>query len=453
MTDHRMPERTSTTPLRGPPRRPDGRVDADALCATLRRRGRVHRFDSASRTPGGTGCSVLVPASGRSDRVTARTLARLDAVLGPVDPSGDVRPPGHAGVVGGHVVAAPYDLGVRPGATAFLEAVEVAVTVEGERAWVTGPDDDVGGLARDLARTTPVPARPVTPDARPVTESLGRARFESAVDAILGRIAAGDAYVVNLSQQLTATFGGDVHELYRSLRAVSPAPHATVIELSPGAGLASVSPETFLRADGRQLVVRPIKGTRPRYDDPVEDARAAEALRTSEKERAENVMVVDLERNDLGQVCEIGSVTVPELFAVERHPTVWQLVSTVRGRLRGDLGYATALAACFPSGSVTGAPKRSAMRIIEELEPVPRGWYCGIVGWIGPGAMRTAVTIRTAVLRPDGTVSYGTGSGIVADSDPAAEYAEARLKAEPFLRATGTSWSDARPVRDEGVAG
>lgn len=444
-----MTDRATTIPLPEVPRRPDGLVDADALCAAMRRRGRVHRLESAAGTPGGTGRSVLVPASGRTDRVTAGTFARLDAVVGPVDADEDARRPGHARVVGGHVVAVPYDLGTRPGATAFLEAVEVAVTVEDGRAWVTGPADDVQGLADDLARTATVPARPTIPRPGPVAESLGRARFESAVGAILERIAAGDVYVVNLTQQLTATFDGDVHELYRSLRAVSPAPHGAVIELSPGAGLASVSPEAFLDADGRQLAVRPIKGTRPRHDDPDRDARAAEELRTSEKERAENVMVVDLERNDLGRICETGSVTVPELFAVEGHPTVWQLVSTIRGRLRGDLGYAAALSACFPSGSVTGAPKIAAMGIIDELEPVPRGWYCGIVGWIGPGVMRTAVTIRTAVLRSDGTVSYGTGSGIVADSDPAAEYEEARLKAAPFLRATGTSWPDARPVRDE----
>ncbi len=259
--------------------------------------------------------------------------------------------------------------------------------------------------------------------------------------------------MVNLTQQLTATFPGDVHQLYQRLRATSPAPHGGVVEFAPGVGLASVSPEAFLQADARRVTIRPIKGTRPRYDVAAEDRAAAEELRRSEKERAENVMVVDLERNDLGRVCEIGAVTVPELFAVEAHPTVWQLVSTVRGRLREDVGYASALMACFPCGSVTGAPKRSVMRIIDELEPVPRGWYCGAVGWVAPGAMRTAVTIRTAVLRADGTVSYGTGSGIVADSDPAAEYAEARLKAAPFLAAVGATWADVGPVVEDGRGG
>ncbi|MBW3560879.1 MAG: anthranilate synthase component I family protein [Actinobacteria bacterium] len=307
--------------------------------------------------------------------------------------------------------------------------------------WVSGSGRAVASVVDDLARPAVLAPAP-TSSSGAVTESLGRARFEAAVRAVLRRIAAGDAYVVNLTQQLTTTFAGDIHDLFDALRRRSPAPHGTVIELAPGVGIASVSPESFLQAEGRELSVRPIKGTRPRFPDRAADLAAAEELRTSPKERAENVMIVDLERNDLGRVCEIGSVEVPELYAVEPHPTVWQLVSTIRGRLRGDLGYASALEACFPCGSVTGAPKIAAMNVIEELEPVPRGWYCGAVGWVAPGAMSTSVTIRSAVLRSDGTASYGTGSGIVADSDPGAEYEEARLKAAAFLAATGSGWRD-----------
>jgi para-aminobenzoate synthetase component 1 len=198
----------------------------------------------------------------------------------------------------------------------------------------------------------------------------------------------------------------------------------------------SISPETFLRVAGSQITTRPIKGTRPRRDDPVTDRAEAEALERSAKDRAEHVMIVDLERNDLGRICDVATVRVPQLIALERHPTVWHLASTVTGRLRTGTGLVEVLAATFPSGSVTGAPKRMAWERIAALEPVRRGVYCGAIGVVTPGGCDLSVAIRTAVLA-EGIASYGTGGGIVADSTPAAEWAEAMDKARAFAIATG----------------
>ncbi|MFP5308316.1 MAG: anthranilate synthase component I family protein [Actinomycetes bacterium] len=287
------------------------------------------------------------------------------------------------------------------------------------------------------------------------TTSLDPAAHRAALGRVLEHVAAGDTFQVNLTMQVAAPFAGDVHALYRAMRGRSPAPYGAVLWDAAGAGIASISPETFLLARGRQLTTRPIKGTRRRDADPVRDAALRDDLVASEKDRAENVMVVDMERNDLGRVCVPGSVRVPRLLEVEAHPTVWHLVSEVTGVLRDGVGWGRLLAATFPCGSVTGTPKVEAMRVIERLEPVPRGWYCGAIGAFGPGAATTAVAIRTATLSPDGVATYGTGGGIVADSDPDAEHAEALAKAAAFLQAVDAEL-DAAPAprgrdRAEGV--
>ncbi|MEX2504012.1 MAG: anthranilate synthase component I family protein, partial [Egicoccus sp.] len=273
------------------------------------------------------------------------------------------------------------------------------------------------------------PARPPA-----LRTSLDHDRHLARVADVLERIAAGDVFQVNLTQRLTSHWEHDAAALYRALRRESPATFGAVL---PAIGVASVSPETFLAVAGRQVTTRPIKGTRPRHPAPDLDAALADDLSTSAKDRAENVMVVDLERNDLGRVCRSGSVRVPELAAVEAHPTVWHLVSTVTGELRPEVGYGELLRATFPCGSITGAPKIAAMQIIERLETVRRGWYCGAVGFLSPGAASLSVAIRTATLQADGTVDYGAGGGIVADSDPADERRESFDKAAAFLRAVG----------------
>ncbi len=277
--------------------------------------------------------------------------------------------------------------------------------------------------------------------------SLSRADHLAAVETILAAIGAGSVFQVNLAQRLSAYWPGDVHELYRALRAASPAAFGAAL---PDIGLASISPETFLSVDGTAVTTRPIKGTRPRARDAALDAALADDLATAAKDRAENVMVVDLERNDLGRVCRPGTVRVPELTRVEEHPTVWHLVSTVQGELRAEAGYGDLLRATFPCGSITGAPKIAAMELIERLEGVRRRWYCGAVGFLAPGHARLSVAIRTAVLNSDGIVDHGAGGGIVADSDPAGEHAETLDKAAAFLRAvraTRVTGRDPEPAR------
>ena len=244
-------------------------------------------------------------------------------------------------------------------------------------------------------------------------------------------IAAGDIYQVNLTHTFTAPWSADPEQFYPRLRAASPAPYACFLRLGDTAVL-SASPECFLRIDGRRIVTRPIKGTRPRGAN---DAAAADELRASAKERAELVMITDLERNDLGQVCEYGSVHVAALCELQTFAQVHHLVSTIEGRLRPDVTALQALRACYPGGSITGAPKKRAREIIAELEPVPRGIYTGAIGYFGrDGSAVFNIAIRTLVVR-DGIATYGVGAGIVADSDPAAEYDETLHKAAGLFAA------------------
>ncbi|MEX0658498.1 MAG: anthranilate synthase component I family protein [Egibacteraceae bacterium] len=266
--------------------------------------------------------------------------------------------------------------------------------------------------------------------------SLTRPAHAAAVRRILGWIAAGDLYQLNLTLQVAVGWAGGGLALARRLEAASPgAAHAAYVRLPGGAEIVSVSPETFLRTDGDRVTTRPIKGTRPRHDDPSRDAAAARALQESVKDQAEHVMIVDLERNDLGRVSVPGTVRVPELAGLEGHPTVWHLTSTVVGRLRDEVGLGGLLRATFPSGSVTGAPKRMAVERTRLVEPVRRGVYCGALGVVSRGLVDLSVGIRTAVVAGP-VASYGTGGAIVADSDPGEEFAEAMVKAAAFLRVT-----------------
>jgi len=253
---------------------------------------------------------------------------------------------------------------------------------------------------------------------------------------VLDYLAAGDAYQVNLARRVSTPFAGAAVELAAALRERAPAPFGAFIASADGdAALVGNSPERFLALDGRGAVeTRPIKGTRARAGGAAEDEAARAALVGSPKDRAEHVMIVDLERNDLGRVCETGSVTVDGVARVLSLPTVHHLVSTVRGRLRADVGLATLLEATFPGGSITGAPKRRAMQIIDELEPVARGPYTGATGWLGAaGDLDLAVAIRTALVS-GGRLWLSVGGGIVADSTPEEEHAETEVKAAAFAR-------------------
>ena len=271
-----------------------------------------------------------------------------------------------------------------------------------------------------------------------IASSLTRAEYLTAVARALRYIHAGDIYQVNLAQRLAAPCPFSGWEYFERLTAASPAPFSAYFDCGDFA-LVSSSPELFLRLSGGHILTRPIKGTRPRDADAVRDAQLAWELQRSEKENAELVMITDLLRNDLGRVCEYGSVRVPDLARLERFAQVQHLVSTVEGRLRDGVTHLDALAACFPGGSITGAPKIRAMEIIDELEPVARGPYCGCHGYLGFNReSELSITIRTAVVR-DGTAWFHVGAGIVADSKPEAEYDETLAKAGGLLAALGNN--------------
>jgi len=319
-----------------------------------------------------------------------------------------------------------------------------------EKAWLISTGIEEGGRGhreqRATARATWVRERllaaaPSIPDdpasvAKPPEPNVTPAEYEAGVSRIREYIAAGDVYQVNLSQRFHAPFRGSPLALYRRLRARNPAPFGVYLDFA-GTVVTSISPERFLRLDAatRLAEARPIKGTRPRGTNSARDGALARELLESEKDRAENVMIVDLLRNDLGKVCRAGSVTVPKLYALESHPTVHHLVSTVTGVLADDKDAFDLLRASFPGGSVTGAPKIRAMQIIAELERAPRGVYCGAIGYVSTtGAMDFNIPIRTIVLR-DGMATFHAGAGIVWDSEPAAEYQETLAKARTMMEA------------------
>lgn len=263
--------------------------------------------------------------------------------------------------------------------------------------------------------------------------NLSRAQYRRAFARVQAYIRAGDCYQVNLAQRFATRATGDPWSAYRQLRATNPAPFSAYLS-TPFAKILSSSPERFLKLRDGQVETRPIKGTRPRGTNPGMDAELARALLQSAKDRAENLMIVDLLRNDLGRVCRPGSIRVPELFQLESYASVHHLVSTVVGELAAGEDALSLLRACFPGGSITGAPKIRAMQIIEELEPHRRGVYCGAIGYLGfDGAMDTNIAIRTLV-QGAGSLRCWAGSGIVSDSDADQEYQEIFDKAASLLR-------------------
>ncbi len=413
------------------------------------------------------------PASGPDPFAVARQLvSRLDqSVIVPVD-----APPFLGGLVG----FLGYDLGallerlpaIAP-ADQDLPLLRLALhdwVVAWDRrrghAWLGGRalDGDGRRLARRLdevhARLTS-PPRPSAESAwtRDATRKpnlaqgaetitfrsgLDRPAYQAGVERIRDHIARGDIYQANLTRRLEAPFDGDPWELYRRLRTGDPSLFSAYLDLGPGQltgrprALLSASPEPFLSVDGLGAVTSdPIKGTRPRGRDRAEDRALARELLGSAKDRAENVMIVDVLRNDLGRVCRPGTVRVPRLCRLERTTAVQHLVSTVTGSLAEGRDAFDLLAASFPGGSITGAPKIRAMEIVESLEPVRRGPYTGALGWIGPdGAMQTSILIRTFVA--DGRrLTLHVGGGITWKSDPAAEWDETVVKARGPLQAIG----------------
>lgn len=326
-------------------------------------------------------------------------------------------------------------------------ALSTAETVEQVLDWL----DTAKALADDLAAkrpTEPAPPPPALAPARPVTVPRHAPdRYRSLIDECLRQIREGESYEVCLTNQLRWSGRVDPWRLYQRLREVNPAPYAAFLDFADFAVL-SCSPERFLRLDaGGTVESKPIKGTRPRGATAEDDRAMVGELRHAEKDLAENLMIVDLVRNDLGVVCEPGSVAVPELFAVESYATVHQLVSTVRGRLSAGHSFLDCVRACFPAGSMTGAPKLRTMEIVDRLEDGPRGVYSGALGYLSlSGTADLSVVIRTMVVHPD-RVTIGVGGAITALSDPDAEIVEADLKARALIDALALATPPADDAR------
>jgi para-aminobenzoate synthetase component 1 len=307
------------------------------------------------------------------------------------------------------------------------------------RSWLVGqgrdPDTDLKWSSLVEMFSDPPPEKRRAPFSihSPVASNLTHDAYAGAFRRIRGYIHDGDCYQVNLAQRFSAAAGGDPWLAYQRLRIINPAPFAAYFS-TPYAQILSASPERFLKVENGRVESKPIKGTRPRAGHARLDAELIEALRSSDKDRAENLMIVDLLRNDLSKSCSLGSVKVPKLFEVESYATVHHLVSTVTGELREDRDALDLLRGSFPGGSITGAPKLRAMQIIEELEPHRRGVYCGAIGYIGfDGSMDVNIAIRTLV-HSQGVIRFWAGGGIIADSRLEDEYQETFDKAAAMLK-------------------
>lgn len=430
-------------------------ADAAGLFARLARRPWAAWLDSG----GSDRWSILAMepratliTRGAETRVRTRETAWTSsespfALIRALAPAG--RPSRALPFVGGAIGYCGYDLGRRlnelpfpapdPGrlpdlAFGIYDAALVIDHINGETMLVGAGDDagyrDLRERWMELLSSSPAPAtsfevrRALAPETR-------KQEYETAVARIKRYIHAGDCYQVNYAQPFNARIDGDPLAFYLGLRSASSAPFGAYLNL-PFAQVMSASPERFLKVSNGTVETQPIKGTRPRSRDPAADRRNADALVHSAKDRAENLMIVDLLRNDLGKVCRPGSISVPRLFELKSYYNVHHLVSTVTGRLERGRDAWDTLAACFPGGSITGAPKRRAMEIIDELEGRPRGVYCGSIGYYSAnGGMDTNIAIRTVVHR-DGDLEVWGGGGIVADSEPEEEYRESLDKISGF---------------------
>ncbi|WP_428099102.1 aminodeoxychorismate synthase component I [Candidatus Rariloculus sp.] len=344
-----------------------------------------------------------------------------------------------------------YDLGRRfeelpSGAEADIDMPELAVGLYDwavvvdhfeRRAWLVGQGRDErtfaewDGLVDSLEQPRPRPGTPFEV-LSPVVSNFDRQTYERAFGRIKAHIRSGDCYQVNLTQRFEAKARGNAWQAYLKLRRINPAPFSAYLDHPDGRILCS-SPERFLKLRGDRVETKPIKGTRPRSVHGARDRAFAAELRNSDKDRAENVMIVDLLRNDLGRSCVPGSIRATRLFDVESFASVHHLVSTVTGRLAEDRHAVDLLRGCFPGGSITGAPKVRAMQIIDSVEPHRRSIYCGAIGYIGfDGNMDTNIAIRSLVQHRDSIYAWA-GGGIVADSEPEAEFQESLDKAAALL--------------------
>ncbi|MCB9482679.1 MAG: aminodeoxychorismate synthase component I [Dehalococcoidia bacterium] len=341
------------------------------------------------------------------------------------------------------------DVGAPDLAVGWYDAALAWDELEG-RGWLVGRPEAVAALRERLDAVPRGAGRAAAEDLRP---NMTREAYLAAVRRAQEYVRAGDIYQVNFAQRFSALLHGAGLDAYLQLRAASPAPFAAYLDTrgpSGGVEVLSSSPERFLLLDGGVLETRPIKGTRPRGRTPEEDAALAEELRSSTKDLAEHVMIVDLERNDLGRVAATGSVRVPELAQLESFRQVHHLTSTIRAERRADASLEEVLRATFPGGSITGAPKVRALEIIDELEPTVRGVYTGSIGYVSAhGRLDFNIAIRTITLA-DGVAHLHVGGAIVHDSDPELEYAETMHKARGMARALGVTLPDEVAVDEVG---
>jgi para-aminobenzoate synthetase component 1 len=372
-----------------------------------------------------TGTRIL--SDGRTRHVDLGPLQAVRALLAETRPG---RWPEEGGVVGALAYEAARP-GRSTGGTPLLVALQVdrLTLLENGQLLAAAPR-----AASHLPEQQPGPGPaacepPSLPIQLPRWSSLSRADYHARVQEIQERIAAGDIYQANLSQRFRIPWPSDGLRLYRELRRVSPAPFSGYLRAA-GLEIVSASPERLLSVEGRTITTRPIAGTRPRGSDPEQDGALARELILSEKERAEHLMLVDLARNDLGRVAELGSVRVDELMRLEAYSHVRHIVSDVSARLLPGRDAIDALEALFPGGTITGVPKLRCMEILDAVEPVPRGFYTGSLFYATPsGRLDANILIRSAVVTP-GNVDFHAGGGIVADSDPEREYEETLHKAE-----------------------
>ena len=339
----------------------------------------------------------------------------------------------------------PDPLGVPQMAIGIYDQALVVDHGEG-RTWLVGRRGSAPETRTLLLRLAhgDIPCRPPRPFTigGPLRSNMEAAAYARHFARIQAWIQAGDCYQVNLARRFSVRATGDPWTAYLELRALSPAPFAAYLN-TPGGRILSSSPERFLRLVGDEVETRPIKGTRPRGTDPAEDRRLAAELAESPKDRAENLMIVDLLRNDLGRTCAPGTIRVPRLFQVETYPGVHHLVSTVTGRLAAGADALDLLRGCFPGGSVTGAPKIRAMQIIDALEGEPRGVYCGSIAYLGfDGSLDSSILIRTLV-QASGELRFWAGGGIIADSSCAAEWQEIAVKAKAMSKVVTRLGGDA----------
>ncbi|HEX3728269.1 MAG TPA: aminodeoxychorismate synthase component I [Opitutaceae bacterium] len=441
----------------------------EAAFARLRGRRGVFWLDSSLRGGAGRfsvlGCEPLAvfrargrelefrEAGGRARRWRGDPAAELERLLLRYQIPHDARR--RVPFAGGAVGFLGYEFGqggARPAGAppdahlAWHDAAAVWDHARG-RAWLVGagwrrpPGEAVAELARWL-RGPAQPARRRAPAPLRLRSDFTRARYEAAVRGVRGRIARGEIYQMNLAQRFHGAAAGDPADLYLRLRRRNPAPMGAYLAAGPWTVLSS-SPERFLEVAGRRIRTFPIKGTRPRGATPAEDAARRRELAASPKERAELLMIVDLMRNDLGRVCRFGTVKVNRLHALESFATVHHLVGEVEGELRPDVGPAELLRAVFPGGSITGAPKLRAMRVIRQFEGRRRGVFSGAIGyWGADGRTDLSIAIRTIVCRR-GRAEFHVGAGIVWDSDPRLEYEETLAKGLALREALGAgAWPE-----------